>query len=149
MNMDNINKWFTLAANIGVIAGIIFLAIELQQNNNLLQSQARLGELSASTSRIEIGLNNPELAHINFKAMSGETLTPEEENRYFDYALYTMMHWQWQYDEYLAGGLPEVNLEAWQVQASFSPVWKMAWERTLGTQNTEFTRFVDENVFGE
>ena len=41
MNTDNLNRWLTLCANIGVVIGIIFLALELQQNNELLESQAQ------------------------------------------------------------------------------------------------------------
>jgi len=41
MNTDNLNRWLTLCANIGVVIGIIFLAFELQQNNELLKSQAQ------------------------------------------------------------------------------------------------------------
>ena len=41
MNTDTVNRWLTLGANIGVLIGIIFLAFELQQNNELLQSQAQ------------------------------------------------------------------------------------------------------------
>jgi hypothetical protein len=41
MNTDNLNRWLTLGANIGVLIGIIFLALELQQNNELLESQAQ------------------------------------------------------------------------------------------------------------
>ena len=41
MNTDTVNRWLTLGANIGVVIGIIFLAFELQQNNELLQSQAQ------------------------------------------------------------------------------------------------------------
>ena len=139
-----------LLANIGVIAGIAFLGIELRQNNDFLAAQARLGQLNATVSRLQIGLDNADLADIAWRARgNGEPLTPAEENRYFEYALFTMMHWRWEYEEYLAGALPEVNLEAWRVQASFSPTWRRAWETTLGSQDTEFARFVNENVFGE
>ena len=41
MTMDKLNKWLTLLANIGVIAGIAFLAIEIQQNTAMIQSQTR------------------------------------------------------------------------------------------------------------
>ena len=34
MYIDGVNKWLALAANIGVIAGIIFLAVEVQQNTD-------------------------------------------------------------------------------------------------------------------
>jgi hypothetical protein len=149
MKKVDLGQTISILANVGVIAGIVLLAAELQQNNDSLAAQARLGQLAAQTSRLQLGLNNADIAQINFKAMSGEALTPEERNRYFDYALYTMMHWRWEYEEYLVGELPEVNLRAWQVQASFSPIWRNAWEGTLGTLDTEFTRFVNENVFAE
>ena len=35
MNTDQLNKWLTLAANLGVIAGIIFLAMEINQSNRV------------------------------------------------------------------------------------------------------------------
>ena len=39
MDMDKLNRWMTLFANFGVIAGIIVLAVELQQNNEQLKIQ--------------------------------------------------------------------------------------------------------------
>ena len=60
-----------------------------------------------------------------------------------------MLHWEWEYEEYQAGALAEVSVGAWRLQASFSPVWRIAWERTLGSGDSEFVRFVNENVFAE
>ena len=45
MKSETINQWMTLGANIGVIAGILFLGFELQQNNDLMESQARFNDL--------------------------------------------------------------------------------------------------------
>ena len=41
MKLDNLNKWLTLIANVGVLSGIVFLAIEVQQNSNAISSQTR------------------------------------------------------------------------------------------------------------
>ena len=38
--MDRVNKWLTLTANIGIVTGLIFLAIELNQNNVLMKANA-------------------------------------------------------------------------------------------------------------
>ena len=149
MKKTDLGQVIGIVANIGVIAGIVFLAIELRQNNDFLAAQARLGQLNATVSRMQIGLNNADLADINWRARNGDPLTPAEENRYFEYALFTMMHWRWEYQEFEAGALPEVNLPSWQVQASFSPIWRRAWEGTLGRQDTEFARFVNENIFSD
>ena len=39
MNADQIGRWLTLGANVGVIASIIFLALEIRQNSILAQMQ--------------------------------------------------------------------------------------------------------------
>ncbi len=40
MNDANLNKWLTLLANVSVVAGIIFLAIEIRQNTQTLEQNA-------------------------------------------------------------------------------------------------------------
>jgi len=45
MDTNNLNRWMTLIANFGVIAGLIFLAVEIRQNTESLdesRNQARL-----------------------------------------------------------------------------------------------------------
>ena len=41
MNSEKLNRWLALLANIGVIAGIVFLAVEIQQNTNMTRAQTR------------------------------------------------------------------------------------------------------------
>ena len=38
--VEKLNQWLTLAANLGVLAGIIFLALEIQQNTATMNRQA-------------------------------------------------------------------------------------------------------------
>ena len=40
MESDRLNRWFTLGANFGVIAGLIFLGLEIRQAQMAMQSQA-------------------------------------------------------------------------------------------------------------
>ena len=39
--MNKLNEWLILLTNIAVVAGIVILAVEIQQNNELLRSQVR------------------------------------------------------------------------------------------------------------
>jgi hypothetical protein len=39
MDSERVNKWLTLGANIGVIVGIVFLALEIRQNSELARLQ--------------------------------------------------------------------------------------------------------------
>ena len=64
MNLDSTNRWLTLAANIGVMAGIIFLAFELQQNTVATQLDAA-GRYQASFSEIELFIaGSPDFAEL-------------------------------------------------------------------------------------
>ena len=70
MNMDSVNKWLTLAANFGVIAGILFLAIELNQNNELLEAEAREARYEfRSRDSNRIFLENPRLVELMVKVI--------------------------------------------------------------------------------
>ena len=39
--MDTLNSWLTLMANVGVLVGIVFLALEIQQNTEMMRAQTR------------------------------------------------------------------------------------------------------------
>ncbi len=39
--MEKLNQWLSLLANFGVLLGIVFLAIELNQNTNMTRAQTR------------------------------------------------------------------------------------------------------------
>jgi len=41
MNKSKINEWLALVANVAVVGSIVFLAIEIRQNNELLRSESR------------------------------------------------------------------------------------------------------------
>ena len=53
MNMDNLTKWLSLVANFGVVAGIIFLAIEVRQNQTGLEQNQALMERDYELQTIE------------------------------------------------------------------------------------------------
>jgi len=40
-NKEELDRWLSLLANVGVIAGIVFLAIEIRQNTEMVESQTR------------------------------------------------------------------------------------------------------------
>ena len=40
MESDRLNRWLTLAANVGVLAGLIFLVVEIRHTNDLARADA-------------------------------------------------------------------------------------------------------------
>jgi len=89
MNLDQLNRWLTLVANIGVIMGIVFLAIEINQNQTALEEQNMLTRLSARESNTEmlgefryLLLENPDLLQVWEKAQTDEPLTKLESQQF-------------------------------------------------------------------
>lgn len=41
MKFEELNQWLSLVANLGVLVGIIFLAVELNQNTSMMRAQTR------------------------------------------------------------------------------------------------------------
>lgn len=61
--VEKLNHWLTLLANIGVLGGFIFLAVELQQNTQQLKLQSYQA-WQAANNDINMALTNPEVAAI-------------------------------------------------------------------------------------
>ncbi|HSG97295.1 MAG: hypothetical protein GWP60_11295 [Gammaproteobacteria bacterium] len=51
MDAERANQWLTLVANIGVVAGIVFLAIEIQQNTESQDEFIRVARANAYQAR--------------------------------------------------------------------------------------------------
>ena len=51
MGTDRVNRWLTLVANISVVAGIIFLAVEIGQNTESIDESRRLASANAYQAR--------------------------------------------------------------------------------------------------
>jgi len=83
MNLDNANQWLTLLANLGVIAGIIFLGLEIQQNTRTMQATAIQESTNVAREQIMMFATDAETNRI---AMMGRdspaSLTAEERQRY-------------------------------------------------------------------
>ena len=142
-----------ILANIGVIAGIVFLALELQQNNELLAAQARRDQLDARAVTFGLVSQNTEMAVLSLKLRNREELTPLEQHRFEAWAIDIFIHWEWQYDEYLAGTLTlnDVPVQGWIRRVQNWPPLRELWLGLTSEGRTpfgiEFIRYTDENVF--
>jgi len=138
-----------ILANIGVIAGIAFLAIELQQNNELLLAQARRDQLDARSAAGLVEVENPEISNITFKVANGDLLTPIERHRFFSWAMLLFGNWEWQFEEYEAGHLAEEDLPVvgWRGRARNLPLLEQLWNETKGNRSQAFIDYMEANVF--
>ena len=65
MDADNLNKWLTLVANIGVVIGLVLLIYEIRQNSELVRAQIHQAR---SDSKVWIRLRLHEALTPDFRA---------------------------------------------------------------------------------
>ncbi len=146
-----LGQTITILANIGVIAGIVFLAVELQQNNELLESEARQALVDRRISLAEIVASNAELANVVAKAQAGEALAPGEQRQLYalNVSIFAMVESQFaeyqrgrlEFEDVTVGGLINA-LSGSGLSGNVLEFWT-AWKNTT---NGEFRAFVEEHV---
>ena len=116
MNLDSMNRWLTLAANVGVLAGIIFLAYELQQNTVATRVEAA-SNFNSSFSEIELFIaGNPEFAELLTKGREGTEINGSDQLRLWVFYNQVLRQWQFTHFQYVSEVFDEDN---WQGQRAF------------------------------
>ena len=129
MKKIDLGQTFGILANVGVIAGIIFLAVELQQNNELLEAEVSYSKYSVDYERRRRMIENSGgISDISVKNRQGEELTATETYRLGIYLNDLLFNIEWQYEEMRSGRLAESDLDL--------RIWRQLFSDTPGL--TEF-----------
>ena len=148
MKKIDLGQTITILANIGVIAGIIFLAFELRQNNELLVAQTTYSQFAIDREQRMAIIQTDGLLEAMVKVQSNSPLSETEDLRL--QFLYNDMvdTWRWQYREVQAGRLPNdfIDVDSWRSTLDILPGVLAAFEDDRPVLDPEFVRFVDENV---
>lgn len=155
MKLSVLNEWLSLLANLGVVAGIVFLAVEIRQNTNMMQAQ-----VAQSRSETAISLNEPDysseyLSKIKVKLSDGETLTPAETTSYLGWIraylrVQENLFQQYQFgliDEYVLRGMTSgivYNLSRGDTRLGLD-----FWDSTKTAFSDEFVEFVDREIISK
>jgi hypothetical protein len=99
MKSFDLGKFVKTLANVGVIAGIVFLGFELRQNNELMEAEARFNRVTVSTEAYNITSTNGELAEIRVKAKNNESLTEVEHYRFESSEMRMLINMEWIFRE--------------------------------------------------
>ena len=112
MNVDSRNRWLTLTANAGVIIGLIFLALEINQNTEVARSAVD-AEITTLSTEFHMRLaENPALARAYYVGLRDPDSLTEDERIQLHYlipALFLLM--EGAHRQYIRGFLPE---EGWK-----------------------------------
>jgi len=146
MDSDRVNKWLTLGANLGVLIGIVFLAVELRQNNENLATEVRATHFFGVADTWRMVAENPELAAAISKDFDKTELTLAEHGQLEAYWVRVFLALQWGFNEMpedeFRRGL-EFQRRAFLGASTHPP----AWEFSEPLLDPEFVAFMNENVF--
>lgn len=152
MDYEKVNRWLTLAANLAVIAGILFLAFELKQNNDLVRAEVRLERAKIRIDAYGQRVSSDAALQANVRSRSGEALNAAETELLESLAMQSYTRWEYVVGEYNEGLLSweSVPIEDWRRVVSENPYMVTTW-RHRGHKGFDpgFVEFVEKFVFAE
>lgn len=146
MDANTLNQWLTLAANFGVLAGIIFLAIEVRQNSRNLAAQVRATFFSSLADTWRIPAENSELTELMAKDADDEELTQAEKWQVQSFWTNVLMALEWGFkelprDEFMRG------LDFQKYTYDMFPAYRTAWLERESFFDQSFYQFMNEKAF--
>jgi hypothetical protein len=143
MDLDKVNKWLTLVANFAILAGLVFLALEIQQNTNAVRSAAVQEATNIAREHPLMYAQNPE---VNRLAMAEYSSLSEEDQRrrfWLDVSFWHAMQGLYRQNE--LGTLPEQEWEVWVriICANYEQSEPQLWARAAATHASDFVQFVE------
>ena len=137
----------TFIANIGVILGIFFLAYELNQNNALMEAEARLNRASLAIDAWRSTAENPQLTELREKEKRGDPLTAAEIRQIDAAVMAIFVTIEWAFGE-----LPRDSAEVAQIREvqrfnfANSPEYGRVWSSRKHSFRPEFVQWMEEFV---
>jgi len=82
LNTEPANRWLTLLANLGVLAGIVFLALEVRQANRIAIATTEMSVWGTYVSLNQMAVENDGIAALLVKARNPDAeFAPEESEK--------------------------------------------------------------------
>ena len=146
MNLDNLNKWLTLLANLGVLAGIIFLAMELQQNSKMMEAQTRDSITEKQMEMYGWVATNRDLATVWSAGLRGVLEDPIDQAMFTSYLQGIMREWENSHRQFQLGLFSQDEFEArlnrWRSLLAIDSA-RNVWTRSRSSFASDFRLLVD------
>jgi hypothetical protein len=143
----DLGQTITILANLGVIAGIVFLGYELRQNNSLMAAEARFNRLTMAVDSWRFNAGSSELAELRDRGRNNETLSGAEQWRLDGSIMAIFVMLEWTFRE-LPIDSPEVNQvrEVQQYNFANDASFHRIWEARKSSFDPEFVQWMQSNV---
>jgi hypothetical protein len=146
MKKIDLGQTITILANIGVIAGIGFLALEVHQNNELMSAEARRSRTESSESAFRAIAENADLAEIFVKARQGQEFSAIEEQRFRSFFMGLLVNLQSTFRDLRPEELESILNRYRAYQATLPPL-NVVWSENKMNLEPAFVELMDANVF--
>ncbi len=146
MKKIDLGQSIQILANVGVIAGIVFLGVELRQNNQLLSTQAQMQLDENRRGESEAIYGDEGLARILVKAEHGEDLDPVETLRLERFYRTSFLRWESDYRQLRAGFLEDLRADAINGALYSNPRMLEMWEKSKVGFPPDFVQWMEEYV---
>jgi hypothetical protein len=111
MNLDNLNKWLTLTANLGVLVGIFVVAVELQQSQSALLAESSSTRTQMVSEINSIGIDRG-INQIRSKFLAGKEISEQDLGGANEWVTRMLRHLENMHYQYQIGVLDD---EIWEV----------------------------------
>jgi len=147
MDTRRLMRWLTLGANLAVVAGIVLLIMELEQNRQQMRAQTRHELAMGIVDLLQTLATNEQLADVFARALADQPLAPTER---FQFRLRTnalFRYWEDVHYQYRLGLYDEVEFErqrdAWKASMSKSRLAVDYWCEVRSLYSPEFMAEMD------
>jgi len=145
MKKLDIGQAVSILANVGVIAGIIILAFELDQNSDLVAAQTRNTMSQSVIENIQMNME-PRVVLANLKLARGDALSAEDIYLLDHIANATFRLWENTHYQYRVGLLDaeelEADMEIWR-RLMDEQAFADHWENSRDTYSRPFREVID------
>jgi hypothetical protein len=149
MKTNKLDRLIQILASLGVISGIIFLVIEIRQNNELMEAEARFNRLSLSTEAFNLLSSNGELAEIMVKLRNNEELTEIEEYRATMVIRRWLANMEWMFREMPLDSPERSYAEQSLTALSSEPLRRQVFEDNKNNFEANFVIWIENNIINQ
>jgi hypothetical protein len=149
MDIDRLQRWLSLCANIAIIGGIIFLAIEIRQNTEITRAQITQSRADTAVFFAESIVNSDYMPDIYEKIDKNQALNFQENIRYQNHLRASLRNQQNNYMQYQDGFLRDYIPRATELAILNILSDEIAleyWDNNKYSYSDEFIELVDQAI---
>lgn len=147
MKKIDLSQAITILANLGVIAGIVFLAFELQQNTQAVRVASAQSYLAGGNGLDFQIATDAEFADLVIRGDDAESLSPTDKLRLERWNYAVFRQWETAYYLHKIGALEDELWVAYRHEVhkilSRSPAMQRYWSEGRASFTTDFQELVD------